>query len=112
MFVSIYQLFNTPSKDRKKINFSDFVGQVELGQVEHVKIKGREYAGKLRNGEKFQTTGIVGEKLFEKMKEHQVAVEYEKEEQSSFWQSVIISWLPMLFLFFIFFFFMRQLQAG
>jgi cell division protease FtsH len=114
MFVSIYQLFNTPSKDRKKISFSEFIQRVEQGKVDSVKIKGREHVGKMRepSGEKFVTYGIVGEKLFDKMKEHQVSVEYEKEEQNSFWQSVIISWLPMLFLFFIFFFFMRQLQAG
>jgi cell division protease FtsH len=112
MFVSIYQLFNTPSKDRKKVSFSEFIQKVEQGKVDSVKIKGREHIGKFRDGEKFVTYGIVGEKLFDKMKEHQVAVEYEKEEQNSFWQSVIISWLPMLFLFFIFFFFMRQLQAG
>jgi cell division protease FtsH len=112
MFVSIYQLFNTPSKDRTKINFSEFIQRVEQGKVERVKIKGREHIGKFVGGEKFVTYGIIGEKMFEKLKDHRVAVEYEKEEQNSFWQSVIISWLPMLFLFFIFFFFMRQLQAG
>jgi cell division protease FtsH len=33
-------------------------------------------------------------------------------EESTFWQSMILSWLPMIFLFVIFFFFMRQLQSG
>ena len=36
----------------------------------------------------------------------------EAREESTFWTQLIISWLPMIFLFVIFFFFMRQLQSG
>ncbi len=42
----------------------------------------------------------------------EITFAYERERENSFWQSLIISWLPMLFLLVIFFFFMRQLQAG
>ena len=41
-----------------------------------------------------------------------VPYEVQAKEESTFWQSLVISWLPMLFLFVIFFFFMRQLQSG
>src|SRR5690606_12560633 len=41
-----------------------------------------------------------------------VSYKVKSKEESTFWQSLIISWLPMLFLVVIFFFFMRQLQAG
>ena len=34
------------------------------------------------------------------------------KSEGGFWQSVLITWLPMLFLVAIFFFFMRQLQSG
>ncbi len=36
----------------------------------------------------------------------------EQTQASSFWQNLLISWLPMLFLLFVFFFFMKQLQAS
>ncbi len=34
------------------------------------------------------------------------------KEQGTFWKTLLVSWVPMLFLFVIFFFFMRQLQSG
>ena len=36
----------------------------------------------------------------------------EIKEKSTFWESLIISWRPMIFLVFIFFFVMKQLQGG
>ena len=112
MFVSVYQLLNAPSKDLVKYSFTKLMEEVEAGRVKKVKIKGREYIAELKDGTKVRTYGIIGEKTFDQLKESQVEVVYEKEEQSSFWQSIFISWLPMLFLFVIFFFFMRQLQSG
>ncbi|ACY16050.1 ATP-dependent zinc metalloprotease FtsH [Haliangium ochraceum] len=41
-----------------------------------------------------------------------ISYEVKAKEESTFWQSLLISWLPMLLLFALFFFFMRQLQAG
>ncbi|GAB4524078.1 MAG: ATP-dependent zinc metalloprotease FtsH [Haliangiales bacterium] len=41
-----------------------------------------------------------------------VPYDVEAKEESTFWQSLFISWLPMLILFALFFFFMRQLQSG
>ncbi|WP_428265201.1 ATP-dependent zinc metalloprotease FtsH [Haliangium sp.] len=41
-----------------------------------------------------------------------ISYQVESKEEGTFWQSLIISWLPMLVLFALFFFFMRQLQSG
>ena len=41
-----------------------------------------------------------------------ISYDVKAKEESTFWQSLIISWLPMLLLFALFFFFMRQLQSG
>ncbi len=41
-----------------------------------------------------------------------ISYDVKAKDESTFWQSLIISWLPMLLLFALFFFFMRQLQSG
>ncbi|MBS1960490.1 MAG: AAA family ATPase, partial [Bdellovibrionales bacterium] len=45
-------------------------------------------------------------------RDHKVGINYELSEKTPFWQQLLVSWMPMLLLFFIFFLFMRQLQAG
>ncbi|MBI5502202.1 MAG: ATP-dependent zinc metalloprotease FtsH, partial [Deltaproteobacteria bacterium] len=39
-------------------------------------------------------------------------IRYERSEDSGFWTSVLVSWLPMLLIFGLFFVFLRQMQAG
>ncbi|MCC6749572.1 MAG: ATP-dependent zinc metalloprotease FtsH [Deltaproteobacteria bacterium] len=114
MFVSIYNLFATPAKEEGKLDFYQFVQDVEKTpeKIKKVTIKGSRYAIEYSD-RKVRTTGqALDSKLREKLDKAAVPYAIEEPEESSFWQSVLISWLPMIFLFVIFFFFMRQLQAG
>ena len=117
MFVSIWQFSSSRGQEGNSVPFSDFVTRAQAGQVTEVTIKGAEISGKWRPEaedapEAFTTVGLIGEDLQKILIEKTPNLSYEKEEQGSFWQSVLITWLPMLFLFLIFFFFMRQLQSG
>jgi len=114
-FVLIYRMFDTAETNVQAIAFSDFRTKVKSGEVKEVKIRGNTYAGKLRDGSAFKTFGIVGEELDAQMwnqGDNPVRVEYEEVEQNPFWQSLLISWLPMVLIFVIFIFFMRQFQSG
>ncbi len=114
MFVSIYNLFQTPSRDEGRIDFSKFIADVEKepDSINKVTVKGSSYSIEYKD-RKVRTTGQeMDSKLREKLDKAGVAYAIEEREETSFWQSVLISWLPMIFLFVIFFFFMRQLQAG
>jgi cell division protease FtsH len=62
-----------------------------------------------------QTTVVYGEykgTIENLLTEAGISYDVKAKEESTFWQSLIISWLPMLLLFALFFFFMRQLQSG
>jgi len=111
----MYKMFETAEPGVQKIAFSDFRTKVKNGEVKDVKIKGNEYTGHLRNGSVFRTYGIVGEGIDDQLWNNgksPIKVEYEEVEQNTFWQSLLISWLPMLLLFGFFIFFMRQFQSG
>ena len=115
MFVSIYSLFTTPAKDEGKVDFSQFIQDVEKNpeKLKKVAIKGGVYRIEYSDGKKGRTTGqALDSRLREKLDKAGVSYSIAPRDENGFWQSVLISWLPMIFLFVIFFFFMRQLQAG
>jgi cell division protease FtsH len=121
MFVSIYQLFtNGPSKNEEKIALSQFTSAVmnEPSKIKEVHINGQEYAGKWASGAKFKTTGPADPNEMIKLLDHagkdgkqQVPYEIEAKQESMLWP-VLVQVVPLLGIVLIFFFLMRQLQAG
>jgi len=55
---------------------------------------------------------IESNDILKSIQVHKINMEMDPKEESSFWEYMIISWLPMIFLVVIFVFFMRQLQGG
>jgi cell division protease FtsH len=114
MFISFYHIFTATPQEGKEIPFSQFWQEVEQDNVRNVTIKGNQIRGEFVEGadRKFVTRALLTDELIMDLKKHKVAVQVEKEDDNPFWQSALLSWLPMIFLFVIFIFFMRQLQAG
>jgi len=96
--------------------FSEFLGEVNRIQpptnVSKVVIRGKEIAGELKSGRTFVAVGELGDHYRRELIDRGVVVTEEPEGENSLWLSILGSWLPMIFLFLIFFLFMRQLQAG
>jgi cell division protease FtsH len=123
MFLTIWQ-FLTPADKKVPVAFSDFVTEVKQGKVDEIKIKDHEYSYRVRGADNAKGGGwkeamgpIADEKLIETLKPEDPKgqapkVFFEKEDQSPFWSSTIITLIPMGFLILMFFLFMRQLQAG
>ncbi|MFO0739425.1 MAG: ATP-dependent zinc metalloprotease FtsH [Labilithrix sp.] len=123
MFLTIWQ-FLTPADKKVPVAFSDFVSEVKQGKVDEIKIKDHEYSYRVRGGDQNTSKGwreatgpIADEKLIENLKPEDPKqappkIFFEKEDQSPFWSSTIITLIPMGFLILMFFLFMRQLQAG
>ena len=96
--------------------FSVFVAEVAKLQppteVASIVIRGKEITGKRKNdGAMFTTVGELGDYRKE-LTARGVEVTEENEAENSLWLSILGTWLPMIFIFLIFFLFMRQLQAG
>jgi cell division protease FtsH len=125
MFLSVYNLFQGQKGDDQKVQFSDFIARVhnDPTKIKKIVIKtaGNQGAPAEYSGEwvdpsgstkKFVTTGIVDSETIKTLQDKRIAFEVQRENENPFWQSFVISWLPMIFLFLIFFLFMRQLQSG
>lgn len=119
IFVAIYQTLKSTGTGQL-IDFSDFYHHALPGEdaeeahglrVIKVVVRGPNIDGEYADGTKFRTIGNI-EPYEEKLLQNGVLVRHEMPDQDGFWLSIIGTWLPMIFLFLIFIFFMRQLQAG
>jgi cell division protease FtsH len=114
MFVALWRVFDSTKTPPQKPNWSQFMALVNEGKVESVNIKDLEYSGKLKDGNEFQTTGpsdltgATANALIGKG----ITVNFQKPEQNSLWVAVLLQYLPLVFVFLLIFFFMRQLQSG
>ena len=96
------------------IEYSRFISDVRLGQVQEVIIdtERNTIKGITQNGEHFVTynpgdAGLIGDLL-----KYNVKFTSPPPEQQSLLMHIFINWFPMLLLFGILIFFMRQMQGG
>ena len=94
------------------ISFSEFMRQVETGQVENVTLTGSEVTGTMTSGESFRTFAPPQyEGLVNRLIERDVVVSAE-EATGSPWTTLLYSWAPILLIVGFWIFFMRQVQSG
>ena len=116
-FLVIYQTL--PSGERhQKYDFGQFKQLVNDNAIAELVIDGTAIEGRLKEGNApFRVNGKITDTLHNQLAESAAAdknfrLTYRPEEKDSFFQTMLISWLPMLILLVIFFLFMRQLQSG
>ncbi|HET6488255.1 MAG TPA: ATP-dependent zinc metalloprotease FtsH [Syntrophales bacterium] len=112
IFVLLYNLFNQPKNSQEAVIFSDFIAAAEKGQVVEVSIQGENISGKFLNGKSFKTYAPKDAGLIPLLKEKGVRISAKPVEDSPWYMTVLISWLPTLLLIGIWIFFMRQMQSG
>jgi len=97
---------------QQEMAFSDFIDQVEAGQVREVTISGQDITGHTRDGREFQTYAPEDPTLVKDLRDNGVRIEAKPQEEVSPLLSILISWFPMLLLIGVWIFFMRQMQSG
>ncbi len=114
LFVAFYQIFSGQKEVVKSITYSDFQRFVAEKKITAVTIKGTVFTGTLADSnERFVTTGPTADNsLVRDLTTAGVNVGIEKADENSLWVSIFGQWLPIVFLFVFFIFFMRQLQGS
>ena len=96
----------------QEIDFSTFLQAVENGNVTKVNIQGNNITGEWVEGPRFRTYAPDYPDLVKILRDTGVTIEAKPKAESPFWQSILISWFPMLLLIGVWIFFMRQVQIG
>lgn len=112
VFVMIYHLFNQPKTAHMDVVYSDFLGFVDKSQVTEVTIQGDSISGRMTNGKAFKTYAPKDAGVITLLKEKGVRISAKPLDDSPWYMTVLVSWLPMLLLIGVWIFFMRQMQGG
>lgn len=112
VFVMVYHLFNQPKTAQTEIIYSDFLSYVDKTQVTEVTIQGDNISGKLANGTAFKTYAPRDAGAITLLKERGVRISAKPADDSPWYMTLLVSWLPMLLLVGVWIFFMRQMQGG
>ena len=102
--------YKQPSSD--KVIFSDFIQEVESGNITEVTIQGNDILGKYADGKEFQTFSPQYPDLISKLRASGVKIAVEPVVDSPSWGTIFVSWFPMILLIGVWIFFMRQMQSG
>ena len=122
MFVSIWSMFSDSGSKETELDVTAFKAEIadkaKAADIESVRIEPGS-----RNEARYVITYRTDKKksvvyaeypdnLTTMLSEAGIAYRVKPRDESSIWPQILLSWLPMLLLFAIFFFFMRQLQSG
>jgi cell division protease FtsH len=96
----------------QSVTFSEFMSQVEAGQIARVVITGQEIRGTTTSNESFRTYAPTQyEALANRLLERNIVVDTEPDTASP-WATLLYSWAPLLLIIGFWIFFMRQMQSG
>ncbi len=114
LLFALFNLFQGTAQrgPEQQVAFSDFMDQVEGGQVSNVTIQGQEVRGQYTDGRQFKTHAPEDPGLVQSLRENDVRISAEPQEGLNPLLSILISWFPMLLLIGVWIFFMRQMQGG
>ena len=114
----VFALFNlfqnsAPRGSMQSVTYSDFIAEVDGGEMREVTLKGHTINGVLRDGRAITTYAPADDSLIGRLQKANVRIIAQPEDDGTptIW-SVLISWFPMLLLIGVWIFFMRQMQAG
>ncbi len=110
--ILLFQFLNRPGEDSSEATYSDFLDKVEKGEVSRVTVQGERIHGQYVNGRAFKTYAPKDVDLVKILRQANVKIAAKPAEESPWYWTLIISWLPMLLLIGVWIFFMRQMQAG
>jgi len=112
VLMSVFNNFAPRQGASRHMEYSQFIQQINTGQVAKVAIEGRTIHGIKSSGDRFVTynpgdPGLMGDLL-----DNGVAIDVNPPEQQGLLMQIFISWFPMLLLIGVWIFFMRQMQGG
>jgi cell division protease FtsH len=115
--VFLFNTFKAQRVEYEEISFSEFVAAVDAGKVKEVTIKGQEITGKYmetvaKEKKAFHTFSPDDPDLVKNLRAKNVKISAKPMDESPWYMTLLVSWLPMLLLIGVWIFFMRQMQAG
>jgi len=113
VLLTVFNNFSAPASS-DKLNYSEFLQQVNGGQVREVAIDGTSIEGLRQDGSRFVTIrpNVLDIDLINDLMQNDVVIEGREPEKQSIWTQLLVASFPILVIIAVFMFFMRQMQGG
>ncbi|WP_308366180.1 MULTISPECIES: ATP-dependent zinc metalloprotease FtsH [unclassified Microbulbifer] len=113
VLLMVFQNFKPQSRD-ESLSYSDFVQDVQAGQIKSVVVDGLVITGEKADGNRFKTIQpqIIDDELTNELVRSNVQFVGREPESPSIWQQLLVASFPILIIIAVFMFFMRQMQGG
>ncbi len=102
-----------PSSASSEVAYSDFIAQVESGDMREVTIEGSNLYGVTQNNIRVNSYKPEGSDVVSVLRDNNVRIQARPDESNSGGLlSLLLGWFPMLLFIGVWIFFMRQMQGG
>jgi cell division protease FtsH len=114
VMIFLFNYFNTAEHARSKatLSYSQFLELVKGDKVKSVILQGDEINGEQKDGPPFKSYSPTDPDLVKLLQKKGVEITAKPKDDSPWYTTLLVSWLPMLVLVGIWIFFMRQMQSG
>ena len=114
VMIFLFNYFNTAEHARSKasLSYSQFLELVKSDKVKSVVLQGDEITGEQKEGQPFKSYAPTDPDLVKLLQRKGVEITAKPKDDSPWYTTLLVSWLPMLVLVGIWIFFMRQMQSG
>ena len=113
VLLMVFQNFKPQSRD-ESVSYSEFVQDVQAGQIKSALVDGLTITGEKADGSRFKTIQpqIIDDELTNELVRSGVQFNGREPESPSIWQQLLVASFPILIIIAVFMFFMRQMQGG
>jgi cell division protease FtsH len=113
VIILLWSILQSPAAAKRDVTFSQFMSQVEQGNVDKVTIQENQLSGVFKDNQAFKTILPAGyADLIKILRENKVDIVVKDTSRSPLF-SILLSWFfPVLLVILFWVFFMRQMQAG
>lgn len=109
--ISVFYLGEVPQKLVKKINYTEFLSNLDENKIKEVEIRDKNIEGMFSDSTYFATVAPEDPELIKMLREQNVTIVVKSNQSDSWLLNFLLSWGPMIFFVGIWFFLMRQMQG-
>ncbi len=108
----LYRQFQPSVLNIKELTYSEFLNEVDNNRVQEINIKGDSVYGKLTDETRFKSYVFLDSDLLKKLNEKKVKISIQPAEGEPLWKAFLFTWLPTIFVIFLFVLMFKQMQAA
>jgi cell division protease FtsH len=113
MMILAFNMFGSKQLADNKVPFTEFINMVNEKNIKEATIRGEELIAVTEDGKKVETIVPSGySRLYDILSENGVQIKVLPSESSSWFLTLLISWLPILLFIGLWIFMMRQMSGG